>query len=676
MLAHIIHQHGLEIKINKNDYYYNSNYNFYEKGKMITLEKNIIYNFYCPICKRYSLNYFYNHDNYNYNYMVNPPDSSYYIQLNDNFNIGYILLGNEYERDYYIYNYFNNEIKKLKINNKNLINEKSNLNEKKNQILRNKNLLENENSRLYKEVETLIYNQDENEKKFKNQINNLNNKIEEIKDFGLKFKSDNNEKAFYDIIVNITSIKNLNNEGWIVKYPKEEKGRDYYNVAKDDPTIIVGVIGNGNKGKSFLLEKLSEYEIPKGFNVKTEGLSIRYGEEKDHKLAILDSAGQETPLLKNNFQIKETKKDSNPNGLNIENDDLKDIINESKFEEYCRDKLITELFIQKFIINKSDILIIVIGNMTLNEQQLLARIKKEAKNKQIYVVHNLQNYQTHEQVDDYIENTLKNLFDINIEENIYQKFIKDEKESNEKYFTKYFIEKGKSSNEDDKKCPVHLILVNDYSEINKYYNKPTINFLKKEMEGVKTREKFPIIDECKKFLKNLSEEIIEEKINEESICVEEIDKNNDKIYIKNLETITLKKFVIDEMGYTLNDKGSLPKYSYYVKGNYFHIFIELPGGGKIKNKAESIQGYYLFTFEGIQNGDKEIEDDSKKEKSELLCRKSTRKTNKFKFGIKIPNTTFQLNDYKPEKKTENKGVIEYIYKIKIIEQNEDSEDEF
>ena len=30
--------------------------------------------------------------------------------------------------------------------------------------------------------------------------------------------------------------------------------------------------------------------------------------------------------------------------------------------------------------------------MTLNEQQLLARIKKEAKNKQIYIVHNLQNY--------------------------------------------------------------------------------------------------------------------------------------------------------------------------------------------------------------------------------------------------------------------------------------------
>ena len=74
-------------------------------------------------------------------------------------------------------------------------------------------------------------------------------------------------------------------------------------------------------------------------------------------------------------------------------------------------------------------------------------------------------------------------------------------------------------------------------------------FLKKKT--VKTRQKFSIINECKKFLKDLSEEIIEEKINENSISVEEIDDNNDKIYIKNQENITLKKFVIDEMGYTL-----------------------------------------------------------------------------------------------------------------------------
>ena len=179
---------------------------------------------------------------------------------------------------------------------------------KKRTNIKNSKFFEKKNSRLSKEIKTLNNNNDKNEKKFQVQINKLNDKIEkkneEIKDFGLKFKSDNNENIFYDIIIDITSIKNLNNEGWIVKYPKKEKGRDYYKKAKDEQTIIVGVIGNGNKGKSFLLEKLSEYQIPKGFNVKTEGLSIRYGEETDHRLAILDSAGQETPLLKINLKTK------------------------------------------------------------------------------------------------------------------------------------------------------------------------------------------------------------------------------------------------------------------------------------------------------------------------------------------------------------------------------------
>ena len=98
--------------------------------------------------------------------------------------------------------------------------------------------------------------------------------------------------------------------------------------------------------------------------------------------------------------------------------------------------------------------------------------------------------------------------------------------------------------------------------------------------------------------------------------------------------------------------------------------------GKIKNSLEPIQGYYLFTFEGYQNGDSEIEEDSKKEKTELICSKSIRKLNKFKFGIKIPNTAFQLENVKSESPVENKGVIEYKFKIKMIEKNEDNEDEF
>jgi hypothetical protein len=237
--------------------------------------------------------------------MVNPSNSSF-IKFQDNFNLGYILLGNEIEKENFIYNYFNQKNEKLKNYNSRLEYKKSFFNEKKDQTPKNQNLLEKENSRLSNEIKTLNTNNDNNQKIFQNKINILNDKIEkkneEIKDFGLKFEYDKSENSFYDIIINIISNENLNNEGGIVKYLTKEKNREYYIKVKDDQTIIVGVIGNANKGKSFL-KKLSEIGLPKGFNL--------YGEEKNHKLTILDSAGQETPLLKINPKTKETKKDPN-----------------------------------------------------------------------------------------------------------------------------------------------------------------------------------------------------------------------------------------------------------------------------------------------------------------------------------------------------------------------------
>jgi hypothetical protein len=47
------------------------------------------------------------------------------------------------------------------------------------------------------------------------------------------------------------------------------------------------------------------------------------------------------------------------------------------FREKSREKLITELFLQNYIINNSDILIIVVGILTYSEQKLLNRIKIE-----------------------------------------------------------------------------------------------------------------------------------------------------------------------------------------------------------------------------------------------------------------------------------------------------------
>ena len=112
---------------------------------------------------------------------------------------------------------------------------------------------------------------------------------------------------FYDVIIHINSIKDIN-KGW--KIEVNPKARENYENFKKLNIIKIGVIGNSNKGKSFLLSKISKIPLPSGTSIRTEGLSIKYpdlDEFKDRKIALLDSAGLETPVLKINDIINDKK---------------------------------------------------------------------------------------------------------------------------------------------------------------------------------------------------------------------------------------------------------------------------------------------------------------------------------------------------------------------------------
>ena len=221
------------------------------------------------------------------------------------------------------------------------------------------------------------------EKEIQQNKNNLEEGKKELEKYKSKihFKQDDDKddielKDAYDIIIGINSILSLNKEGWPIKFPK---GKENYENKIKKPSIIIGVLGNRNKGKSFILGKLSGYTVPQGFSIKTEGISISFGEKVDHCIAILDSAGQEVPLLSKENKEEEVN--------NIEADD-----ENNSLDKCLRDKLITEKFIEQFIIHTSDILVLVVGSITLNEQKILERIRKFLQNKFLFVIHNLQNF--------------------------------------------------------------------------------------------------------------------------------------------------------------------------------------------------------------------------------------------------------------------------------------------
>jgi len=406
------------------------------------------------------------------------------------------------------------------------------------------------------------------EKKQSEKIEKLKEKENEIKKNIEKANLDNNKLYnspiyddkqfidFYDIILKINSIRDVLN-GWKIEF--SEKGKEYYEKMKVNNFLKIGVAGAGNKGKSFLLQKLANIDLPTGTSIKTEGLSIRCPdmESENQNIILLDSAGSETPLLEDsNFDFN--KYINNPKELKEQLDNL------------ARDKSLTENFLQNIIINESNMLLIVVGNLTYQEQKLINKIKEETQNKNqsLYVIHNLQTFVEKSQVEKYIENTLKKSATFRLSTN---KEIKIDNANEElKENDTYYIEKSFTENH---KNVYHLIMAREKSPAGDYYNHFVVKFLRNQMNNFPQQTSFPIIEKIKKYFFNQSKSYLEVPLKEDSF-----EKSEDIIKVKNDTELKLKKILVDEMGIS-NFIGNsyTPKYCYFIHKNRFYFQMELPG---------------------------------------------------------------------------------------------------
>ena len=130
-------------------------------------------------------------------------------------------------------------------------------------------------------------------------------------------------KDYYDVIIPINSIKDIT-KGWEIKMSK--RVIESYEKLKYETIIKIGVIGNSNKGKTFILSKISKNDLPSGARIRTEGLSIKYPklkEYKERKIVLIDSAGLDAPVLN---EEDEKKEDINQKNEEKEKKDQKKII--------------------------------------------------------------------------------------------------------------------------------------------------------------------------------------------------------------------------------------------------------------------------------------------------------------------------------------------------------------
>ena len=395
-----------------------------------------------------------------------------------------------------------------------------------------------------------------------------------------QLKKEFNFIDFYDVIINIKSIKDIS-EGWEVKLSK--RAEEKYESFKKDEIIKIGVIGNANKGKSFLLSKISKIDLPSGTSIRTEGLSIKYPEIdnlfKNRKIALLDSAGLETPVLK--------MEDNN-----IEKKSEKEI-----FKEKSREKIITELFLQNYILYNSDILLLVVGILTYSEQKLLNRIKIEMQRakiiKPLYIIHNLITYTTIDQVKEYINTILLKSLTFNLVEghNIGTEINKESK-------TFYYSEGNNI---------FHLIFANEGSEAGKYYNELTLKFIENSYQNVSKLTNFDVIETIKERFIEISKEIFENL--EPKFTKNDFDNSdNKKIKLNNQKEILLKRCLIDELGFSnLKGNGFEPTYNYYKKDDKIIVRVEAPGNCILSSTFDHSGEYSIIRLTGNKKQDKEPE---------------------------------------------------------------------
>ena len=451
-----------------------------------------------------------------------------------------------------------------------------------------------------------------------------------------QIKVDNKKSKFtdfYDVIVHIDSIKDIN-KGWKIEMNK--KGEENYNKYKNQKLLKIGVIGNANKGKSFLLSKISKMNFPSGVSIKTEGLSIKYPDltqYTERKIVLLDSAGLETPVLISDPNLEKDKKNE-------------------LFKDKSREKLITELFLQNYIINNSNILIVVVDSLSFSEQKLLMKVKKEMERSKIniplYIIHNLKTFTTKDQVEDYIENTLfkSATFELKQGLNISTKIINDSDQA----YCYYEVNTRK-----DQKI-FHLVYAKEGSEAGKIYNQYVLDSIENSYLYITNLKPFDIIKTIKERYIKVSKDIIEKNDKNENITMDSFDNTNPKlIKLKNENEIKLKKYLIFELGFSnFTEDGFEPKYNIFKKDNKLIIRVETPGNCKIETSEIYInEEYNVIKLTGEKKKDKEPENSD----DNIY---NLREIGKFNLEIPLKMSEYHLINKLPSVKIKNGvSILEY-----------------
>jgi len=475
------------------------------------------------------------------------------------------------------------------------------------------------------------------------------------------------ELEFYDVVLELKSLSKLT-DGFPIIYT--EKGKEKIDKVKNEDGCVITAIGNSNQGKSFILSRISEMDIPSGHSISTRGLSIVFPDNlkqkgSNQRFIILDTEGSQ-------------------NAITISDEDRKKIyeLNEmekiEKIEATSRDKQMTENFLQSFALNSSHIVIAVVGQLTFQDQKFLNRIKDVCKNKNLFIIHNLMFLEKRQEVEEHMKDVIESSLFFNLEK---QKMIhfgsgnknEEEKKENDDTVKYIYVESSESSSPHKKKSHIiHLILAKEGSEAGNFFNEPTIKYLRDSVISITQQQKFDIIKKFSKYLCLYAGEYFDiPRLDDKQvdsgqlISKENIEIIDNQFKVNVTFPLKLKKCYTDEIGLT-SYKGLMttPPFGYFKQGDSFTIQIEYCGELKnYKVKKNILNGQYKFTIIG----------ETKKTENKPIISNIEEGNFILSFSVGLDFITISSNEYK-EINDEKNGVLNIVYNLSTMNVDENEQE--
>ena len=380
-------------------------------------------------------------------------------------------------------------------------------------------------------------------------------------------KISNELESPYDIVIDIDSLK-AQKFGWLITENLTKK------IQANKEFCIIGLVGRENIGKTYILNKICEFNLPSGSNVNTKGLSLKYAENRN--LICLDSAGIQTPVYYYDKNLMER--------FNVTKEQLKDSdSSEDIRREMINDRTITDIFIQDFIMEVCEVILIVTGQLSQNDQKFIERIAGRYKSKKkIIIVHNFSNLYSVKDVERKIEKDIIKAFDT-----IPKKI------SDTDLFE--YVEKNKDKTKENIS---HLVLGVDWAESGLKYNEHTFEYLRDIFDTRIDHKTFNIYNELTKFLEEnyrLYMRFKERLDNPVTLSLK-----NDRLYIESDKPYEISNPIFNSLGNLV----TTPPFEMIESEENYVILLEIPDLNiKTLNMAinKKLNEFNCLVISGIKN---------------------------------------------------------------------------